>query len=587
MTTNRIDNILSAVYQKVQTLIPADRFYVILYDPKKEEITFPFVGTESERVPKSLTRGTKLSYDPGSRLPDYLVCQAENVLLEQDLPSRLAKLSVKYWPGIEPPHSWLGIPLRVGDRSIGALVAESWDPSRSFNASDQDLLTTFARQAAMAITNARQHEDLERKIGNLRILSDSGQQLTRGLVKQRDEILELLYESATKLQMDTRNMYIAFYEPDLDRPDTEEEVNGRLHFALSYEEGQPVSMTDRPAMDGLTGVVIRTKESFNPPDVQAVHEQLAVTHRRRIPRSWLGVPMLSEGQVFGVIVLRDYDHGNTYTDDDEEMLEILAGQAAVALQNLRLFQAQQREQERRKAAENLGVMSHVAAEFAHKMNNLAGTIPVRIELAKSQLASTDSDRDEKVLEQLMKIEREAKGLLDAAQVIRRSNEETPEEEVDIGELLEIAIARAENNRKRQNSVQVVRDKAENLPAILAPRNALLDTLTSILKNAFEAIDESGSVTIKTQRTRLEGQDAIEIQVSDDGRGIPPSALPKIFDLFFSTKGESGLGFGLWRDKFIIMRMGGEIDVQSKEGKGSTFTLRIPTKQKITALREPL
>jgi signal transduction histidine kinase len=103
-------------------------------------------------------------------------------------------------------------------------------------------------------------------------------------------------------------------------------------------------------------------------------------------------------------------------------------------------------------------------------------------------------------------------------------------------------------------------------------------LTSILKNAFEAIDESGSVTIKTLRTRLEDRDAIEIQVSDTGRGIPSADLPKIFDLFFTTKGEAGLGFGLWRDKIIIMRLGGEIAVQSEEKKGSTFTLRIPTKQ---------
>ena len=587
MTTDRIDNILSAVYQKLQALIPTDRFYVIFYDPRKEELSFPLVREQNGRLPSIQTSWKKRRYEPASWLPDYMISHAQNILLTRDIRARLEEFRVKYWPDRKYPHSWLGVPLKISEKAIGALVVERMQTPRSFSENDQELLTTFARQTAIAITNARLQEDLERKIENLRILSDSGQQPTRGLVKQQDEILELIYQSATKLQMDTRNMYIAFYEPDPDQPDTADQVNGMLHFVLAYEDSRPTSMPDRPAMDGLTGQVIRSKESFNPPDVFAIHKQLAVTHRRRIPRSWLGVPMLSEGQVFGVIVLRDYECEATYTRGDVEMVEILAGQAAGELQKLRLFQAHQREQEMRKAAENMGVMSLVAAEFAHKMNNLAGTIPVRISLAKNQLISNAPDKEEKVLEQLTKIEREAEGILNAAQVIRRSSEEIPEEEVNIGELLEIAIARAENNRNRQNSVQVIKDMAGKLPVIMAPRNALLDTLTSIVKNAFEAIEESGSVTIKMQRTRLYGQDTIEIQVSDTGRGIPPSDLPKIFDLFFTTKGDTGLGFGLWRDKIVITRLGGEIDVQSTEKVGSTFTVRIPTKLKVAALGEPL
>jgi len=577
MITDRIENILNAVYQRVQALVPADRFYVILFDPKKEELNFPLVSKQDARVPKNLASGAKLSYDPRTRLPDYLICHAENILLQQNVPSQLENLDVKYWPGKECPQSWLGVPLKINERAIGALVVENWQTSRSFNENDQGLLTTFARQAAIAITNARLYEDLERKIDNLRILNKSAQQLTRGLVKREHEILALLYQGATDLQMDTRNMYIAFYEPDSDQPDTADQVHGMLRFALAYEDGQQISMQDRSAMDGLTGIIISTKESFNPPDVQSVHKRLAMSHRRRIPRSWLGVPMLSEGQGFGVIVLRDYEHEATYTKDDQEMLEILAGQAAVALQNLRLYQSQQREQEKRKAAENMAVMSQVAAEFAHKMNNLAGTIPIRIAMAKAQLSPSDA-RDGKILEQLTKIEKETEGILNAAHEIRRSSEKTAEEKVDVNELLELAIARAQNAQGTQNKVDVFRKFSPELTSVMAQRNSFLDTLTSIIKNSFEAISETGSITVTTRRMKLYGQDAIEIAIADTGRGIPASNLSKIFDLFFTTKGDAGLGFGLWRDKIFIMKLGGDIDVQSKEHEGTTFTLRIPTKQ---------
>lgn len=95
--------------------------------------------------------------------------------------------------------------------------------------------------------------------------------------------------------------------------------------------------------------------------------------------------MISEGQVLGVIVLRNYELKQVYSEDDQEMLGILAGQAAVALQNLRLYQAEQQAQmekvmaqEQKMAAEKMTIMSGVAAESPHKMNNLAGTIPVRI-----------------------------------------------------------------------------------------------------------------------------------------------------------------------------------------------------------------
>ena len=87
--------------------------------------------------------------------------------------------------------------------------------------------------------------------------------------------------------------------------------------------------------------------------------------------------------------------------------------------------------------------------------------------------------------------------------------------------------------------------------------------------------KQGTVAIKTRYHKFSGQDTVEIEVSDSGKGIAPSEIYKIFDLFYTTKEKDGLGFGLWRDKIYIKKLGGELDVKSELGKGSTFTIRIP------------
>jgi two-component system NtrC family sensor kinase len=124
-------------------------------------------------------------------------------------------------------------------------------------------------------------------------------------------------------------------------------------------------------------------------------------------------------------------------------------------------------------------------------------------------------------------------------------------------------------------VEILKIFSDKLPLIQIERNTFLDVLTSIVKNGVEAIEDQGTVTIKTDLTVRVEKKFLEIQVSDTGKGILPSDLPKIFDLFYTTKGGKGLGFGLWRDRTFIKRLGGEIDVESELGKGSIFTIRIP------------
>jgi signal transduction histidine kinase len=100
--------------------------------------------------------------------------------------------------------------------------------------------------------------------------------------------------------------------------------------------------------------------------------------------------------------------------------------------------------------------------------------------------------------------------------------------------------------------------------------------TNLITNAFQAMDGKGSILTLATRS---SKDSVEVKVSDNGMGIPQNYLSKIFDPFFTTKktGE-GTGLGLNIVYRIVTKYGGTIDVESKEGMGTTFILRFPIRR---------
>jgi two-component system NtrC family sensor kinase len=99
---------------------------------------------------------------------------------------------------------------------------------------------------------------------------------------------------------------------------------------------------------------------------------------------------------------------------------------------------------------------------------------------------------------------------------------------------------------------------------------------NIINNAFEAVEDGGNITISTQKNETE-PGSVEVAISDDGRGIYPDDQKHIFDPFYSRGKEQGTGLGLSISYGIVAKCGGDIRVESKVGKGSTFTVVLPQK----------
>ncbi|HEY72313.1 MAG: hypothetical protein DRJ03_15880 [Chloroflexi bacterium] len=601
MATERIINILMSVNKGVQRLLEVDRFYVALYDPVKAELEFPLVVDSGNMAETDQASWIPRPYQGHAWLPDRAIEQKAPLLFERDLRKRLEGEGIRYWPdGGKLPLSWLGVPMTVEGRVIGTLVVENRYKARAFGNSGVRVLSTIARQTALTIENVRLHERLERKIANLRAVNEVGRRLTLGIRLSEQEILELIYEQASLL-MDTSDMYIALYEPDSEQPDEynsekpeESVIHGTVRFGLAMDNKRQVDTEHekgwepRKAGHGLTEYVIRTKLPYRPSDVEKAYKTIATEYIGKTPRSWMGVPMMVGNKVLGVVVLRNDEYENVYDKDDEEVLQTIAGQAAVAIENARLYADQRKTirileeaQDKIRQLERVRTMSNMAADFVHRINNMAGTIPIRVQRIREILSDKYPEARRSLRRHLKGIMDDTNELLMASQRLQESTQEIPQPQlIDVHDL--VATIVREIRLQTPDFVKVYDEHLETeLPPVLGIEAELEEAIRDVTTNAIEAMVNTGGrfdISTAYKQDKI-GEGWVEIEVKDEGYGIPEDVLHNIFDLFYTTKGSS-LGYGLWRTKNTVESLGGEITVDSEVGKGTTVHIRLPAAKRL-------
>jgi two-component system NtrC family sensor kinase len=227
-------------------------------------------------------------------------------------------------------------------------------------------------------------------------------------------------------------------------------------------------------------------------------------------------------------------------------------------------------------SEKLSSLGQLAASIAHEVNNPLSGVLTYTQLLTKRINS-DKFSKESALDYLSKMESELtrstgliRNLLDFARQSAPALAETDLNDI-VNRVLELAAYSA-----KLAKVEVVKELAPSLPKLTADPNQLQQVFTNLVVNAIQAMPEGGLLTLRNSLKK--GQ--LKLDVQDTGYGISPENMRKLFTPFFSTKKEvKGVGLGLAISYGIIQRHRGKIEVQSTEGKGTTFTVYLPVHQK--------
>ena len=221
-------------------------------------------------------------------------------------------------------------------------------------------------------------------------------------------------------------------------------------------------------------------------------------------------------------------------------------------------------------AEKLTSLGQMAASIAHEVNNPLAGVLVYTQLLAKKIAG-DTLSKETALVYLSKMDSE---LTRSSKLIRNlldfARQSTPTLRViDTNQVIEQAFSLVGHQAELQG-IQVIKELTPSLPKVMADFDQLQQVCANLILNAIQAMPDGGRLTLCTS---VDGDGQLKIEVQDTGCGIPQENLRKLFTPFFTTKGKGkGVGLGLAVAYGIIQRHQGRIEVESEEGKGTTFTI---------------
>jgi PAS domain S-box-containing protein len=303
-------------------------------------------------------------------------------------------------------------------------------------------------------------------------------------------------------------------------------------------------------------------------------------------QSLASTPLLSAGQAVGVMNLSTR-RVRAFPPEELDLLAAIGQQLGNAVQNAQLFEEVQHELAERKRAEEalreaqerlirqekLAVLGQLAGGVGHELRNPLGAIKNAAYFLNMALAEREPEPEVKETLEILKkeigtSERIISSLLDFARPkppVRRK--------VNVNELVREALSRAAPDAPR---VVVVSQLEEGLPTILADPDQLAQVFGNIIRNGIQAMPQGGQLVVKSECRGDPGgrPEWVAVSFTDTGVGISEENLNKIFEPLFTTKAK-GIGLGLAVTKTLVEGHGGSIKVESEEGKGSTFVVRLP------------
>jgi signal transduction histidine kinase len=422
--------------------------------------------------------------------------------------------------------------------------------------SDQQLAVESAAEAAPAAAAPAGHRNLEtiltvvRKISTSLILPD---------------VLNEVIDQAIKITHAERGFLMLANDKN------------ELQFEIGRDKtGKPLEAASFEISSTVIEDVFKTGEAISIEDAQ--HDERfenRMSIKKLELRTITCMPLISPEKIIGVIYVDSRYIQAVNKDEVLYLFEILAGQAAIAIENARLYANLKHTFEELKEAnehiiksEKMVLRGELVGEVSHELNNLLSVVLIQLQVLQGAIRKKDFDRSDERAQDLVKSIRKIRTF--AENLLVRASASNEAKPVDLNVLVAEFTGFIRTLPKYRGGVIETQFDPE-LPAVQLDEEQIQQVLLNIANNAIEA----GPTSTLTFTTRYDFvSNLAKLTIADDGPGVEPAVKEKLFKEKITTK-ENGHGFGLPICRKIIESHHGTIGIESELGKGTTFTIAFP------------
>jgi signal transduction histidine kinase len=464
-------------------------------------------------------------------------------------------------PGV---RSALIVPLVFADRVVGVIDAAS---SRldAFDDADERVMTAVARQLAFVVENTRRYRETEKQLAEMSALYQLAQQINVSL--DLDQVLDSIVWSL-KRTLGCRGCSIALLAPVNDVLGIHTAVGIKRKWEREFRLRLGEGIAGRVALDGVPIYVPDATEHDNfiffDPSV----------------RSLLTVPLTLHQQIIGTLTV-DSDQTHAFSKSDERLLTIAATQAAIAIENARLYtELEQRAQNLAEAYAELKqanrLKDEIARNVSHELRTPLTFVKSYVELLKSSdTESLSSEQREHLAIVVEKIDVVTKLVSDIMALQQAEQIPARRAAVSLADLVQ-QVVQGHTAAAEQAGVTLVENLPDDLAPVAGDRAKLLRVFDHLVENAIKFSPRDGQIVVTVEDVGT----MMQASVSDQGIGIPRDQQERIFERFYQIDGSTrrrfgGAGMGLAIVKQILEAHDGQVWVESEPGKGSTFYVTIP------------
>jgi signal transduction histidine kinase len=314
--TMDVDDLMELIYAQTSRVLDTTNFYIALHNVEKGTLSFAFYIEDDERLYRDD------EWPAGMGLTGEII-RSGRPIVTKDYTRECLRYGIP--TGGRPGRAWMGVPLNAGNRVIGVMNVSSVDPSVVYTDEHLKIFSAIADQAAAILDKARLYREMENRARQLAVLNEVGSVITSTLDLQA--VLNLIMEKAVEL-LDVEAGSLVMVD----------ETTGELVFEVTAGPGSADLVGVRlPPGTGIVGKVIEEGEPMvikDAPNDDRWYQDLDADF---VTRSIIAAPMVSRGRVIGVIELLNRRDMVPFDENDERLLMAFAADAAISIENARLF----------------------------------------------------------------------------------------------------------------------------------------------------------------------------------------------------------------------------------------------------------